>query len=64
MKTNLLWLIVILLVLLIGVVWLIVRKEREKRNMREETRLVGKRIRGTNFVAKGTLQEHVKKSKS
>lgn len=63
MKTYLLWLIVILSVLLIGVILLIFRKEREKRNMREETRLVGKRIRGTNFVAKGTLQEHVNNSK-
>lgn len=63
MKTYLLWLIVILSVLLIGVILLIFRKEREKRNMREETRLVGKRIRGTNFVAKGMLQEHVNNSK-
>jgi len=63
MKIYLLWLIVILSVLLVGVIGLIIGLESKRKDMREEMRLVGKRIRGTNFVAKGPLQEHAENSK-
>ncbi len=63
MKIYLLSLIVILLILLIWVIGLIIGLEREKRDKRDEMRLVGKRIRGTSFVAKGLLQEHAENSK-